>query len=148
MKTASGKRKLSQNLLQKQRHGLLAKVHIAKKELCIDDALYRVMLNREFGVDSSAALSVPELQSLIRYFESKGWKPKGSKIKAQSSKDLQAEALRKKAKSLLDEGRKSRKVRHPAGLVRKVCRTDKIEWCRDVARLKRLIVVLERINNE
>jgi len=55
---------------------LLAKIHIAKKELALDEETYREMLNSQFGVRSSASLDNTKALRLIRYFEEKGWQPK------------------------------------------------------------------------
>ena len=59
----------------KARLAMLAKVHIGQKELCIDDATYRIILMDMFGVQSAAQLSVGELERLVKRFESKGWRP-------------------------------------------------------------------------
>lgn len=122
----------------RQRRGLLAKVHIAVKDLCIDDGTYREILRREFGVASAAALSNRELESLVRYFERKGWSPKRGK----SSPD-QAGALRERALGLKDRMRMS-DLRF-SRLCRRICGTDRLEWCREVSRLKRLLAVMEKI---
>ncbi len=55
---------------------LLAKIHIAKKELALDEETYREILNSQFGVRSSASLDNTKALRLIRYFEEKGWQPK------------------------------------------------------------------------
>ena len=55
---------------------LLAKIHIAKKELALDEETYREILNSQFGVRSSASLDNTKALRLIRYFEEKGWRPK------------------------------------------------------------------------
>jgi phage gp16-like protein len=55
-----------------KRRRLLAIVHMAKKELCLDDSTYRSVL-ASFGVDSSAALNDSGLMDLIRHFERCGF---------------------------------------------------------------------------
>jgi len=55
---------------------LLAKIHIAKKELGLDDETYREVLSSEFGVWSSKDLNNEKALKLIRIFKNKGWKPK------------------------------------------------------------------------
>jgi len=55
---------------------LLAKIHIAKKELGLDEGLYREILSSEFGVRSSKDLDNARALKLIRYFREKGWVPK------------------------------------------------------------------------
>lgn len=56
------------------RRGLLAKVHCAKKDLAMDDATYRTILARLFGVESSKGLNVIQLAILVNHFISSGWK--------------------------------------------------------------------------
>jgi len=158
---------MSQNALTKNEHfsrerrALLAKVHIAIKDLGIYDCDYRDILQREYGVKSAKRLSNKELVNLIGYFEQKGWQPKRltigdrrlgienqqSTISNQQSM-YQVIALRKRAQDLIRElGPRtgSGLVHHPEGLARKVLRVDRIEWCRDAARLTRLLAILERI---
>lgn len=58
------------------RRALTAQVHIAKKDLAMDDDTYRSMLRERYGVESSGALSFPNLMHLVAHFEKLGWVPK------------------------------------------------------------------------
>ncbi len=60
---------------------LLAKIHIAKKELGLDDDLYREVLFAQCGVRSSRDLDNRRAIKLLRYFEEKGWQPHSRKPK-------------------------------------------------------------------
>lgn len=65
------------------RRALLAKVHIARKQLGLKEGEYRSILGARFGVESSGELDVRALQALVAYFESLGWKPgRGPKTRA------------------------------------------------------------------
>ena len=55
------------------RRGLLAKIHIAKKDLGLSDPEYRAMLSELFGVESSSRLTVPQLSQLLNHFVARGW---------------------------------------------------------------------------
>ena len=62
---------------------LLAKIHIAKKELGLDEDLYREILSSEFaclpvrqGVRSSKDMTDRQAIKLINIFREKGWVPK------------------------------------------------------------------------
>jgi hypothetical protein len=55
---------------------LLAKIHIAKKELGLEDEIYRDILYRKFKVTSSKALSDSQALVLINHFKNVGWVPK------------------------------------------------------------------------
>lgn len=57
----------------------LAKIHIAKKELCLDDDTYRCLLERLFGVTSAAALTDRQHGRLLGELRRLGWKPKPAK---------------------------------------------------------------------
>lgn len=56
----------------------LAKIHIAKKGLALDDATYRqVILNVSAGrTSSSAKLTAEERGKALHHFRAHGWKPK------------------------------------------------------------------------
>ena len=55
---------------------LLAKIHIAKKELGLDDEVYREIMSSKFGVRSSKFLDNRQALKLILHFKEKGWQPK------------------------------------------------------------------------
>jgi len=124
-----------------RRNALLAKVHIAKKELNIEDEDYRAILEREFGKRSARDCTQLELEFLVHYFKEHGWK--SSKLKAQSSKLKQIQKLKERAYEIagqIENGEARLK-----GLAKKILGVDSIAWSRDVGRLKRLLAVLEKV---
>jgi len=56
------------------RHALLAKIHIARKQLAMDEPDYRAMVRRVAGADSAAALSEAALARIVAEFIRMGWK--------------------------------------------------------------------------
>ncbi len=56
------------------RKTLLAKIHIAKSQLGLDDAAYRAVL-ATLGVESAKDLSFQDLEKLLHHFEKLGWHP-------------------------------------------------------------------------
>lgn len=62
----------------------LAQIHIAKKELGMDDDTYRAFLMLHTGKASSAKLEMHERFKLIKAFENAGWKPKKKKPRKQN----------------------------------------------------------------
>lgn len=58
-----------------RRKRLLAVVHIAKKEMCLTSDEYELVLN-SFKVASSGDMTFAQLESLVEYMESLGWKKK------------------------------------------------------------------------
>lgn len=53
----------------------LAKVHIAKKELGLDDDTYRALLLRVVGAESCAGLSEAKIGRVLDELKRLGWKP-------------------------------------------------------------------------
>lgn len=75
-----------------QRKALLAKVHVAKKQLALTDDEYRSMLEGNFCLPSAAYLSLTDLKRLVLIMAEYGFKPtKGSaKRKATRKKTIPA----------------------------------------------------------
>jgi phage gp16-like protein len=65
---------------------LLAKIHIAKRDLGLDEETYREVLNSECGVRSAKFLDNTQAVKLIRYFIDKGWVPKSKPKKFDDQK--------------------------------------------------------------
>lgn len=53
----------------------LAMIHIAQKELGLDDASYRGILRERYQRDSAADLTPRQAADLIALFRKKGWRP-------------------------------------------------------------------------
>lgn len=125
------------------RKALLAKVHIAVSQLDISDSDYRDILQAMFRVRSSAELSDRNLETLIRHFVAKGFVAKG---RGQSAKGRsQLDALKIRARGLLDKAVAGGRVNSASGLVKKICGVDELAWCKDAAKIKRLLAVLSSI---
>jgi len=56
------------------RRAMLAKIHIAKKELGLDDETYRAKLCQITGKNSSGKMSFAELGQVVAAFKTSGWK--------------------------------------------------------------------------
>ncbi len=129
-----------------QRRGLLAMVHIAKKDLGLNSDEYEMIL-RGFKVASAGELSIPQLERLVDYLKHLGWKPVRSRRKKRpADHDLRLEALRRRCVEIaktLDNGEK-----RLAGLAAKICGFASLTWCRDAAKLERLLAVLGSIKEK
>jgi phage gp16-like protein len=128
-----------------QRRGLLAMIHIAKKDLGLNEGEYEMIL-RGFRVASSGELNIPQLERLVKYLKRLGWKPVRSRRKKPAPADARLAALRERcvevAKSM-DNGEK-----RLAGLAAKICGFASLTWCRDAAKLERLLAVLGSIKEK
>lgn len=124
---------------ENRRKALLAKVHIAKKELGWTDYQYRNFLTVHFGVPTSAALDAGQLDRLVEIFkDSFGWKQKPTP--GQANADYQIQALRHRARDLA--AKLSGGEERLPGLCSKICGVDRLEWATDEKALKRLLAVL------
>ncbi|MFL7926016.1 gp16 family protein [Acinetobacter baumannii] len=59
---------------QHDRQRLIRLIHVAKRDLALDDETYRAILRRIANKDSSAALSIPELEKVLSYLKQSGFK--------------------------------------------------------------------------
>lgn len=57
---------------------LKAQIHIAKKDLALDDDTYRLMLREVTGKDSTAKMTERQLINVVNALKAKGWKPRAN----------------------------------------------------------------------
>jgi hypothetical protein len=133
------KEKSSDDKIHRRRNGLLALVHIAKKELALRDDEYRDVL-KYWGVKTSAQMSVPELEDLVEYFESLGFKKKVSADRDLGSGVGQITALRERVRA--EAGKLNNGEQRLKGLVKKIAKADDLMSCRDVKKLKQILKVI------
>jgi len=131
-----------------RRRALLAKVHIAKKELRMSAPDYRALLMGEFGVPSATELSTKEMERLLEHFVGRGWRPKVRNDRGPSSlvrrRRWQVFALQSRAREILSrlEDRDERRLQ---GVCEKICGTKDLASCRDIGKLRRILAVLDGI---
>ena len=134
----------------KQRKGLLAKIHVAKKQMNLNQGEYDMILN-SLKASSAADLSIPDLEKMIKLMKHFGWKPAKRYRPDDATKDStefivdQAllAALRERAVEISEEINNGQK--RLAGLALKICGTSQLAWCRDAEKLERLLAVLGKI---
>jgi len=131
--------KMTADKLQEKRHKLLALVHIAKKEIPLRDDEYRDVI-AYWGVESSADMTIPELEELVEYFESLGFKKKVIDPRDPGYGVGQIKALQERVREeamKLNNGEERLK-----GLVKKIAKEDDLGLCRNVKKLKQLLKVI------
>lgn len=64
---------------------MLAKIHIAKKDLGLDDDTYRDFLETLTGKRSASELSHGELDKVVAAFKKEGWQPEKNNLYADSA---------------------------------------------------------------
>lgn len=83
------------------RNARLAKVHIAVKDLGLDDATYRALLARLFnGKTSSKDLSEAQLDALLEHFKSLGFKPARSQPRRAGNRKMASGEVPRKLRAL------------------------------------------------
>jgi len=137
------------------------KVHIARKELLLDDQVYRDILAINFnGATSSKDLSDTQIRQLIALFQARGWKmrkPRSVKAGRNGKKKVNDNyrkippgpfaAMQRKVLALWNS--LGYEVRKLDARCHKQFGVDRIEWVRDYDKLHVLIVDLEaRLKND
>jgi len=109
---------------------LLAKVHIAKKDLGLDDETYRSVMERVTGRRSAGDCAVHELVRAVAELRRLGWSPTGKKSKSGKTGGRPSHgkaALMGKITALLAEGQ--RPDAYAEAIARRMYRRDKLEFC-------------------
>lgn len=65
--------------MQDERKKLLGKVHIAKKDLGLDDDTYRRLLKNVTGRESASKCTVRQLIDVVKYMGERGWSENGKR---------------------------------------------------------------------
>jgi len=127
----------------RQRRGLLAKIHIAKQQMGLNEGEYEMIL-RSLRVESAAHLTIAQLENMVKLLKHYGWKPVRTRRKKASPED-RLRALRERCISLAKEIPHG--VPRLAGLAERICGTAQLAWCQDAAKLERLLAVLGKLRD-
>lgn len=130
---------------RRHRNAQLAKIHIAKKDLGMDDDAYREMLISVAGVESAGKLSATGMARVLAHLEQCGWRPAGKTNKhgrkphnlgtGRNSRSAQL----KKIEALLTVG--NRQWKYADVLAKKICRVDSIAFVHE-SELYKIITAL------
>lgn len=126
----------------------LAKIHIAKKELAMDDDTYRAMLMQVAGVSSSKDLSATGRAKVLEHFKAAGFKGKKTYPKRPHTTDNKAQ-LQKIEAQLADMGlpwdyltaRQQGKDDKTLSMVERLTGVKRLEWC-NKTQLSKVIAAL------
>lgn len=113
------------------RNSLLAKVHIAKKALGMEEEAYRDLLEATTGKRSAGALSVRQLVQVVEVMRKRGWsdedpRPARRKPKARTAPDCRP-LLDKVGALLADSGRP---WAYATAMLRRMYGVTKLEWAK------------------
>lgn len=111
------------------RRRALARIHLAKKDLRMEDSTYRAMLNEVGGVGSSKDLDTAGLNRVLDHLTRCGFKGKdGYPGRPRNFGDEDRGPLLRKIEALLTAGRKS--WHYADSIARRVVKVDRVAWCR------------------
>jgi len=125
------------------RQSLIRLIHVAKRDLALDDDTYRAMLVAATGKNSSAGLSVPQLERVLAHMKKSGFtvRHKSPKDRPRDSRHAPGGLSRS-----IDQDAQSKKIRalwlslHDMGAVRdcseaalgayvkRITRCDALQW--------------------
>ncbi len=108
----------------------LAKIHIAKKDLGLDDTTYREMLHNVAKVESAADLDYYGLCAVLEHLKERGFKARKKKAypgrpKNMDGKDSRAKQMEKIEAYLAEANRPWSYVN---ALAKRICKVDRIDW--------------------
>ena len=115
--------------MSRERNNDLAKIHMAKQQLGMDDETYRAMLLTIGRVRSSAQLDVYGRARVLKHLEGLGWKPVRGKSNRRISKLPQDKKIRALWLNMADAGIvKNRDEAALLAYVKRVTGCDRLEW--------------------
>lgn len=106
----------------------LAKIHIAKSDLGLDDDTYRALLMDVAGVDSAAKLNAKQRAAVLERFESKGWKNKKQKGKPRTVSADKAPLISKIGALLADM---KLPWSYADGIAKQMYKVERVGWCHE-----------------
>lgn len=121
------------------RKSMIAKIKIAQKQLCVDDDLYRDVLDERYGVRSCTKLTLKQLDDFVRFFCGRGWKERTIRARkgdtaAPTEQAMSRKAMLSKIEALLAElGSKQDKHvpwSYAAAILKRMYKVDKLEWAK------------------
>jgi phage gp16-like protein len=127
----------------KQRRGLLAKIHVAKKQMQLNEGEYEMIL-RSFKVASAGDMTITQLEGMVKMLKHYGFKEIQRPHRGVSQEQLIALRARcvQAAREITNGDKRL------AGLAEKICGTSQLVWCHSAPKLERLLAVLGNIKRE
>lgn len=122
----------------------LAKIHVAKKQLGLDDASYRDVLCAVAGVQSASELDASGRKAVLKHFERLGFVPRrGSKPHPGQPRNMSHEdrgPLLRKLEAYLAEGQKP--WAYADSMARRMFGIERVAWCNS-RQLMKIVQALE-----
>ncbi|MGL5306163.1 MAG: gp16 family protein [Aeromonas veronii] len=122
-------------------NGQIAKIHIAKVQLGLDDEEYRALLGRVAGVSSAKDLDPRQIGAVLAAFEKLGWQPKAPAKQGRKRPNIKTTRQRLLGKIEAQLTAAGRPWTYADGVALKVCKVERIEWC-DEVQLRNIVIAL------
>lgn len=127
------------------RNRLIRLIHVAKRELALDDDIYRAMLERRTGKHSTAQMTVPQLKMVLDMLKQHGFKVRVKKS-PRITRTLDPSAQARKVRSLWLLLHQLGAVTDPseralARYVYRITRIDALQWLSE----KQMVMVIESL---
>ena len=127
------------------RKGVLAQIHIARKELALDEETYRQMIATVTGGKRSCAhCNVAELHKIVQHLKNRGFKAKPRKRVAQhpgTPHNLDREPMLQKIEALLAELKAS--WSYADAIAKRQYKIERVAWLRTVEQYTGVIAALD-----
>ena len=105
---------------------ILAKIHVAKKQLAMEDDAYRAMLQSLAGVKSAKDLTVVQAEKVLAHLRKCGFTP-AAKFGRKPTPARDRKALVSKIEALLADSK--RPWAYADAMARRMFQVDKLDWC-------------------
>lgn len=123
-----------------RRNAQLAKIHVAKKQLGLDEDTYRDLLHAAAGVRSASKLDPAGVARVLERFRALGWqdKPSSRHGRRPNPPESRSKQISKIEALLADAGRP---WAYADGIAKRVCKVDAVAFC-DSQQLQKIIAAL------
>ena len=118
---------------QQQRLRLIKLVHVAKRELCMDDATYRTVLRSAGGADSTASMGAAALERVLAQLKRAGFRVRHKAASSAGSRQLDTRHQARKVRALWLLLHALGVLRNPseaslAAYVKRIVGVDDLHW--------------------
>ncbi|MCD7046654.1 regulatory protein GemA [Pseudomonas marginalis] len=123
------------------RNTQLSKIHIAKKDLGLDDETYRALLDRISGVQSAKDLKPLQIGAVLAELQRLGWKPKRASKAGRKSPvtPVDRQKLMSKVGAFLAEAKRT--WAYADGMALRMFKVERVDWL-DSEQLRKLVAAL------
>ena len=119
----------------------LSKIHIAKKDLGLDDETYRALLARVAGVRSAKDLTPRQIGAVLAEFARLGWESKPTKKQGRKAPTAAPDRVKLvgKIEAFLAEAKRS--WAYADGMALRMFKVERVEWL-DPQQLQKVVAAL------